>query len=283
MWQTEALKALPSLQETLKKFGLWPRKSLGQNFLLDLNLTRKIARQAGDLENTTIIEVGPGPGGLTRSLFLEGATRVIAIEKDPRALEALKPLKDVLGEALHLVEADALEVDYSHFPGPRKLVANLPYNISTVLLMKWLKTASLFESLTLMFQKEVAERLVASPSTSSYGRLSVITQWRTEVKLCFPIPPQAFFPQPQVTSQVVHVCPRDPQTLGVSFESLENITKIAFQQRRKMLKTCLKPLWGEKTLPHLQTLHLDPFQRPETLGIKDFVALASLNTKKDRV
>lgn len=274
------IRALPPLREIIGAHGLKAQKSLGQNFLFDLNLTQKIARSAGDMSTTTVIEVGPGPGGLTRALLLEGAQKVIAIEQDQRAVEALHSLATVSGPHLQVIYGDALQFDYSTIQGPKKIVANLPYNISTVLLINWLRQSFLFQSMTLMFQKEVAARLVASVGSSAYGRLSVMTQWRARVRRCFDIPPKAFIPAPKIISTVVHIEPYSCEDLSVSFEALEQVTKAAFGQRRKMLRSSLKELWGARTLDKIQQANLDPTLRAEELNIQDFVTLAKLHQNR---
>lgn len=273
------IRTLPPLREIIEAHTLKAQKSLGQNFLLDLNLTQKIARSAGDVSAAAIIEVGPGPGGLTRALFLEGARKVIAIEQDPRAVEALQSLITASDFHLQVIQGDALQFDYSSIEGPKKIVANLPYNISTVLLIKWLKQSFLFQSMTLMFQKEVAARLVASVGTSAYGRLSVMTQWRARVRRCFDIPPTAFVPAPKVISTVVHIEPYPCEDFAVPFEAMEHVTKAAFGQRRKMIRSSLKELWGAITADKIQQAKLDPTLRAEDLTVQDFVTLAKLHQK----
>ena len=269
-----SVEQLPPLKEVIDAFELRAKKSLGQNFLLDINLTRKIARSAKGLENFTVVEVGPGPGGLTRALFLEGASHVTAIEQDARAIKALQPLVEATGGHLSLVEGDALAFDYSALKGPIKIVANLPYNISTVLLVGWLEQAHLFQSMTLMFQKEVADRLVAEVGSSSYGRLSVMTQWRASAKRCFDLPPEAFTPAPKVTSTVVHIEPYHQESLDVPFKIMETVVKAAFSQRRKMIRSSLKSLWGTETISKIEVAGLNPESRAETLSVEDFVKLS---------
>ena len=272
------IENLPPLRDIIKTHQLSARKSLGQNFLLDLNLTRKIARAAGDLTDSTILEVGPGPGGLTRSLLLEGAQKVIALEQDGRAVEALHSLQQASKKRLQVIQGDALSYDYSSLNAPLKIVANLPYNISTVLLIKWIETIDLFSSLTLMFQKEVAHRLNAPIGHSNYGRLSVMVQWRAHVQICFDIPPSAFVPAPKVTSTVVHITPRtpDPQDPKISFKDMETVTRAAFGQRRKMIRSSLKSLWGEETLDKIHQAELCPEKRAQDLSLHEFLKLAAL-------
>ncbi|MBL0941428.1 MAG: 16S rRNA (adenine(1518)-N(6)/adenine(1519)-N(6))-dimethyltransferase RsmA [Alphaproteobacteria bacterium] len=265
---------LLSLQETLKKFALKPQKHLGQNFLLDLNLTDKIARAAGKLEGRSVIEIGPGPGGLTRSLLKAGAERVIAIELDPRCREALEDLR-ILSPKLEILAANALNVDVAILgQAPRKIVANLPYNIATVLLFQWLDKIKSFESLTLMFQKEVAQRLLAVPKSSSYGRLSVLTQWLCKVERVFDIPPQAFLPPPKVISTVVHLTPHAQPLAAADTKMLSLVVKTAFGQRRKMLRSSLKSIGYDKTEAILNKAHINPMCRAEELSVVEFCQLA---------
>ncbi|MEQ8603403.1 MAG: 16S rRNA (adenine(1518)-N(6)/adenine(1519)-N(6))-dimethyltransferase RsmA [Marivibrio sp.] len=268
------MAALPPLREVIAGSGLSARKGLGQNFLFDLNLTGKIARTAAPLDRGTVIEVGPGPGGLTRALLSEGATRVVAIEKDARCIEALAPLVEAADGRLVLLQADALTVDVEALgPPPRRIVANLPYNVATPLLIGWLKRAELFERLVLMFQKEVAERIVARPGDDAYGRLGVLTGWRAHAHIAFSLPPRAFTPPPKVESAVVDIEPRVPPPEDCRLADLEAVTAAAFGQRRKMLRRSLKTL-----TPAAETLiaetGLDPTARAETLTVADFAALA---------
>lgn len=270
-----AFDGLPPLREVLARHDLSARKSLGQNFLLDLNLTQKVARSAGTLAGVTVVEVGPGPGGLTRALLANGAARVIAVERDPRCLPALQEIADHHPGRLEVIEADALSTDFAALSTgePVKIVANLPYNIGTQLLLGWLLTEPwppYFLSLTLMFQKEVAQRIVAAPGSGAYGRLGVLAGWRTAAGLVFDIPPQAFIPPPKVTSSVVHLEPlADP--LPCSAQALGKVTMAAFGQRRKMLRQSLKPLGGERLL---ESCDIDPRRRAETLTIEEFCRLA---------
>jgi 16S rRNA (adenine1518-N6/adenine1519-N6)-dimethyltransferase len=265
---------LPPLREIIRRFELGARKSLGQNFLLDLNLTRRIARTAAPLHQANIIEIGPGPGGLTRALLFEGAQHVTAIERDPRCIAALRDLERAFPKRLTIIEGDALEIDVaSVVPVPRKIVANLPYNIATPLLIGWLGSAHAFESLTLMFQKEVAERLAAVPGDHAYGRLAVLTQWRCAVKLAFDVPPQAFVPAPKVTSTVVHLVPRAAPLASCDQAVLERVTSAAFGQRRKMLRQSLKSLGGD-TATLIAASGAQPTARAEELSVEQFCALA---------
>lgn len=269
-----AIAALPPLREVIAANDLGAKKQLGQNFLLDLNLTGRIARAAGDLTQGTVIEVGPGPGGLTRALLLAGARHVVAIERDRRCIAALQPLVEAASGRLTLIGADALTVDIASLgPAPRRIVANLPYNVATPLLMGWLDRLSALESLTLMFQKEVAERLRAAPGEEAYGRLSVIVQWLCTADLLFDIPPRAFTPPPKVTSSVVHLAPR-PRSLAMADKKLlERVTAAAFGQRRKMLRQSLKTL-GANPLALLAAAGIEPTLRAEQLSIPQFCALA---------
>lgn len=272
-----SLDGLPSLRDVIERHGLQAKKSLGQNFLLDLNLTFKVARAAGNLEGATVIEIGPGPGGLTRALLLNGAKKVIAIERDARALPALAEIAAHYPGRLATIEADAMKMDYAALSrglGDVRIVANLPYNIGTELLLGWLLTdpwPPFYRSLTLMFQREVAERITAWPNSAHYGRLGVLAGWRTEAKITFDIPPQAFWPPPKVTSSVVHIVPRNAP-LPADSKKLGRVTQAAFGQRRKMLRQSLKSLGGE---PLLAKVGIDPTRRAETLDVAEFVALAN--------
>jgi 16S rRNA (adenine1518-N6/adenine1519-N6)-dimethyltransferase len=265
---------LPPLRDIIRRFDLGARKSLGQNFLLDINLTRRIARTAAPLEQANIIEIGPGPGGLTRALLLEGAPHVTAIERDQRCIAALRELEAAFPGRLTIVEGDALEIDAASLTSaPRKIVANLPYNIATPLLIGWLGTVRAYESLTLMFQKEVAERLAAAPGDDAYGRLAVLTQWLCTVKLAFDVPPQAFVPPPKITSTVVHLTPRPAPLADCEQRLLERVTAAAFGQRRKMLRSSLKSLGGDAATL-IATAGVEPTARAEELSIEQFCALA---------
>ncbi|MGB8275734.1 MAG: 16S rRNA (adenine(1518)-N(6)/adenine(1519)-N(6))-dimethyltransferase RsmA, partial [Alphaproteobacteria bacterium] len=264
-------------REVIAAHGLAARKSLGQHFLLDLNLTRRIARAAGALDAGSVIEIGPGPGGLTRGLLLEGARDVVAIERDERCQGALAELAAAFPGRLKIIGADALQVDTCALARtltpPVKLVANLPYNIATALLLGWLKDVSAFASLTVMVQKEVAERLAAKPRTKAYGRLAVICQWLCAVRLLFDVAPRAFVPPPKVTSTVVQLTPR-PQPLGPArFAALETVTASAFGQRRKMLRSSLKTL-GVDVARLVAMAGVDAQVRAEELAVEQFCALA---------
>jgi 16S rRNA (adenine1518-N6/adenine1519-N6)-dimethyltransferase len=266
---------LPPLREVIARYGIGARKSLGQNFILDLNLTRRIARAAGPLDDGTTIEIGPGPGGLTRALLDEGAARVIAIERDPRCLAALGELAELYPGRLAIVDGDALKIDpVALAEKPRRIVANLPYNIATALLLRWLGRIGEYESLTLMFQREVAERLVAAPRTPAYGRLSILVQWLCEARILFDIPPRAFTPAPKVTSSVVRLTPRPMPLAPADKAVLERVTAAAFGQRRKMLRASLKSL-GVPVEPLLAAAGIAGTARAEELSVTEFCALAS--------
>ncbi|MFD2236071.1 16S rRNA (adenine(1518)-N(6)/adenine(1519)-N(6))-dimethyltransferase RsmA [Aureimonas populi] len=271
-----SLDTLPPLREVLAQHGLDPKKALGQNFLLDLNLTGKIARQALPLEGETVVEIGPGPGGLTRALLAHGASRVVAVEKDPRCLSALADISAHYPGRLEVVEADALKVDLAALAGgPFKVVANLPYNVGTQILLDLVAAPSwppLWSELVLMFQKEVAQRIVALENDPHFGRLGVLCGWRTEAHILFDVPPAAFTPPPKVTSSVVRLVPR-PAPLPAELATLEKVTAAAFGQRRKMLRQSLKSLGGEALLGRAG---IDPQRRAETLSVPEFVSLANL-------
>jgi len=265
---------LPPLREVIARYGIVAHKRLGQNFLLDLNLTGRMARSAGRLDQATVIEIGPGPGGLTRALLACGARRVLAIERDRRCLAALGELAAVYPGRLDVVAGDALEFDPATFSErPRKIVANLPYNIATLLVLGWLKQVGDYESLTLMLQREVAERLTAAPRSKSYGRLSILVQWVADVRILFDVPARAFVPPPRVTSSVVAILPRAEPLAPAHRPTLERITAAAFGQRRKMLRTSLKPL-GIMVGPLLERAGIVPTARAEELTVAEFCALA---------
>lgn len=268
----ERLAALPPLREVIARHELAARKALGQHFLLDGNLTDRIARAAGDLSSGTTIEVGPGPGGLTRSLLRAGAARVVAIERDRRAVAALADLAAACPDRLEVREGDALAIDLASLgQAPRRIVANLPYNVATPLLIGWLRQAAAFESFTLMFQKEVVERLAAKPRTKAYGRLSVLVQHVCEVAPLFDIAPSAFVPPPKVVSSVVRLRPR-PNVHG-DLSRLEVVTAAAFGQRRKMLRSSLRGAFDDPEAV-LGRLALSSTARAEELSVGDFVRLA---------
>ena len=262
------------LREVIARHGIVAHKSLGQNFLLDLNLTGRIARAAGPLENATVIEIGSGPGALTRALLAAGARRILAIERDDRCLAALGEIAAAYPGRLELVAGDALRLDPVELSdAPRKIVANLPYNIATPLLIGWLDRIGEYDSLTLMFQREVAERLTAAPRSKSYGRLSVLVQWLAEPQILFDIPPRAFVPPPKVTSSVVRIVPLNEPLARAEKSTLERVTAAAFGQRRKMLRTSLKTL-GIPVEPLLDRAGVAPTARAEELTVADFCALA---------
>ncbi len=267
-------KNLRPLREVINSYGLRAKKSLGQNFLLDLNLTFKIARAAGNVKDKNIIEIGPGPGGLTRGLLATEAAHVYAIEKDDRCIKALQELKDAYPNRFTLVSADALETNIVDIcPAPRAIAANLPYNISTPLLINWLKQITEIDSMTLMFQKEVAERIIAKPRTKAYGRISIISQWLCNVSKAFDIPPSAFTPPPKITSSVVHFSPLRERTDNADFTDMEKVTAAAFGQRRKTLRQSLKTL-GINSETLLDAAGVSSKARAEELSIVEFVKLA---------
>jgi 16S rRNA (adenine1518-N6/adenine1519-N6)-dimethyltransferase len=267
---------LPPLREVIAEHGLRAKKELGQNFLFDLNLTARIARVGGSLEGVRVIEVGPGPGGLTRALLAEGAREVIAIERDPRALPALAQIADAYPGRLTIISGDAMEMDYRALAdGPTRLIANLPYNIATPLLTGWLTLdpwPSFFESMTLMFQREVAERICAAPGEDPYGRLGVLAGWRTNARIAFNVGRQAFVPPPNVTSAVVHLVPKQ---IGddVRVKDLEQVTRAAFGQRRKMVRQSLKAT-GVPVEGLLAAGGLKGDERAEELPVDVFLAMA---------
>ena len=271
------IDGLPPLREIIAEHELTAKKSLGQNFLLDLNLTSKIARQAGDLTQCDVLEIGPGPGGLTRGLLHEGARRVLAIERDERLTPALDQIKDHYNGRLDVIFGDALEVDVTkHLRGPVKVVANLPYNVGTELLVRWLTPQNwppYWDSLTLMFQKEVAQRIVAQPKTKAYGRLALLVQWRCDAKMVMEISPQAFTPPPKVTSAVVHIERLSEPKFPADAKILERVVATAFNQRRKMLRASLKSL-APNIEEVLQSVGIVPTQRAEEINLEQFCALA---------
>ncbi|MDW9957004.1 16S rRNA (adenine(1518)-N(6)/adenine(1519)-N(6))-dimethyltransferase RsmA [Sinorhizobium meliloti] len=270
-----ALDGLPPLRDVIQRHGLDPKKALGQNFLLDLNLTQKIARTAGPLEDVTVIEVGPGPGGLTRAILALGAKKVVAIERDSRCLPALAEIGAHYPGRLDIIEGDALKVDFEALAGgPVRIIANLPYNVGTQLLVNWLLPGHwppFWQSMTLMFQREVGLRIVAGADDDHYGRLGVLCGWRTKARLAFDVPPQAFTPPPKVTSTVVHLEPVEAP-IPCPPAVLEKVTQAAFGQRRKMLRQSLKPLGGEALLAKAG---IDPQRRAETLTVEEFCRLAN--------
>ena len=268
---------LPPLRDVISRHGLRPKKSLGQNFLHDLNLTARIARAAEPLEATTVVEVGPGPGGLTRALLSLGARRVVAIERDERAIAALEEIAAYYPGRLDIVAGDALEADYDALLGPERaaIVANLPYNVGTALLIQWLTAEPwppFYDQMVLMFQREVAERIVARVGDKAYGRLAVLAGWRTEAKILFDVSPSAFVPPPSVTSSVVRLVPIE-RPIPCDSETLQRVTEAAFGQRRKMLRQSLKSL-GVDTAALLANANIEPTARAEEIDVAGFVALA---------
>jgi 16S rRNA (adenine1518-N6/adenine1519-N6)-dimethyltransferase len=270
---------LPPLREVIRAHGLDARKSLGQNFLLDLNLTSRIARSSGPLEGVTVVEVGPGPGGLTRALLANGAKRVVAVERDERCLPALAEIAARYPGRLEVISGDALATDWRalDIEAPARIVANLPYNVGTVLLTGWIEAEPwppFWENMNLMFQREVAERIVATPDKpKDYGRLAVLCGWRTRARILFDVSPSAFTPPPKVTSSVVQLMPR-PEPLPCRTADLSAVTAAAFGQRRKMLRQSLRTLAADPA-PLIEAAGLDPTARAETVPVEGFVALAN--------
>ena len=271
------IDGLPPLREVIATHGLSARKALGQNFLLDLNLTAKIARAAGDLTGCDVLEVGPGPGGLTRGLLAEGARRVVAIEKDARCLPALAEISAAYPGQLEVLNEDALQVDWvAHLTPPIKIVANLPYNVGTELLVRWLTPPvwpPQWQSLTLMFQREVADRIVASPGSKAYGRLAILAQWRCDARIAMTLPPEAFTPAPKVHSAVVHLAALPQPRFAADPAVLERVVAKAFNQRRKMLRAALKGLTPDIE-DRIVAAGLAPTDRAEQISIEGFCALA---------
>lgn len=267
--------AMPPLREVLDIYGIETKKSLGQNFIFDLNLTDKIARTAGKIDGEHVLEIGPGPGGLTRAILYNNAEKVTVIERDRRVIPILQELKNITGDRLSIIEDDALEFDESKIANGRKIkvIANLPYNIATELLFKWLNNINLFSSMTLMFQKEVADRIMAAPGNKAYGRLSIIAQWLCNVRHEFDINPAAFFPPPKVTSSLITLIPRPKPLAEADKNILEMICKAAFGQRRKTISNSLKQI-SDNPMELLSKAGIDPKTRPEDMSISDFCALA---------
>lgn len=268
------LSTLPPLRDVIRDHDLRAEKKLGQNFLLDQNITDKIVRACGDLKGLTIFEIGPGPGGLTRSLMGSAADKIIAIEFDDRAVAALQGLITFGDGRLEVIKGDALHADLKNMvAAPRAIVANLPYNISTVLLLKWLEDiwndSGAYQFMTLMFQKEVVERLMAKPGTKDYGRLSVMTQWLCHVSKAFDLPPEAFSPPPKVTSSIAVMKPR-ADILKADFAKMEKVLAVAFNQRRKMIRSSMKQF-----MPQIEELGIDPTLRAENLSVENYVAIAN--------
>jgi 16S rRNA (adenine1518-N6/adenine1519-N6)-dimethyltransferase len=272
-----AIDNLPPLREVIATHELNARKSLGQNFLLDLNLTSKIARQAGDLTGCDVLEIGPGPGGLTRGLLAEGARRVLAIEKDSRCIPALTEVAAAYDGRLQVIEGDALEVDpLEHLTPPIRVAANLPYNVGTELLVRWLTPQQwppFWTSLTLMFQKEVAERIVATPGSKAYGRLAILAQWRADARIVINLPPEAFSPPPKVSSAVVHLTALEEPRFPADPAVLSRVVAAAFNQRRKMLRASLKGV-APDIEDRLLAAGIKPTERAEQVSLEGFCALA---------
>ncbi|WP_421907160.1 16S rRNA (adenine(1518)-N(6)/adenine(1519)-N(6))-dimethyltransferase RsmA [Mameliella sp.] len=268
---------LPPLREVIAQHQLSARKSLGQNFLLDLNLTARIARVAGDLSETDVLEVGPGPGGLTRGLLAEGARKVLAVEKDTRCLPVLEEIAAAYPGRLEVIEGDALEIDpATHLAAPYAICSNLPYNVGTELLVRWLTPRDwppAWKSLTLMFQKEVAERIVAEPGSKAYGRLALLAQWRCDARIALTLPPGAFTPPPKVSSAVVHLTALPAPRYEADAKVLERVVAAAFNQRRKMLRAALKGL-SPQIEDHLAAAGIPPTERAERVPLEAFCALA---------
>jgi len=271
------IDSLPPLREVIAAHDLQPKKSLGQNFLLDLNLTAKIARQAGDLSGCDVLEIGPGPGGLTRGLLAEGARRILAVEKDARCLPALEEVAAAYPDRLQVINADALELDVlAHLTPPVRVVANLPYNVGTELLVRWLTPKAwppYWDSLTLMFQKEVAQRIVAQPGGKAYGRLAILSQWRCDARIVMQLPPEAFTPPPKVHSAVVHLQRLEIPRFEADAAVLSRVVAAAFNQRRKMLRSSLKGI-SPDIEAHLVAAGIKPTERAEQVPIEGFCALA---------
>ncbi|UWR01390.1 16S rRNA (adenine(1518)-N(6)/adenine(1519)-N(6))-dimethyltransferase RsmA [Ruegeria conchae] len=272
-----AIDSLPPLREVIATHQLSARKSLGQNFLLDLNLTAKIARQAGDLTQCDVLEIGPGPGGLTRGLLSEGARKVVAVEKDTRCIAALNDIAAAYPGQLEVINGDALEIDpLAHLTPPIRVAANLPYNVGTELLVRWLTPPEwppFWQSLTLMFQREVAERIVAQPGSKAYGRLAILAQWRAEARIAMSLPPGAFTPPPKVSSAVVHLAALPEPRFPADARTLSRVVAAAFNQRRKMLRASLKG-----TAPDIEdrllAAGIKPTERAEQIPLEAFCALA---------
>lgn len=271
------IDTLPPLRQVIADHGLSARKSLGQNFLLDLNLTAKIARQAGDLTGADVLEIGPGPGGLTRGLLAEGARRVLAVEKDSRCLPALQEIAAAYPGRLEVINADALKLEATaHLTPPIRIIANLPYNVGTELLIRWLTPPQwppFWDSLTLMFQREVAERIVAQPGSKAYGRLALLAQWRAEARIVMSLPPEAFIPPPKVSSAVVHLTALPAPRYPADPKNLETVVARAFNQRRKMLRAALKGL-APDIEDRLIAAGIRPTDRAETVSLEQFCTLA---------
>ena len=272
-----AIDNLPPLRDVIAAHQLSARKSLGQNFLMDLNLTAKIARQAGDLTECDVLEIGPGPGGLTRGLLSEGARKILAIEKDARCLPVLQQISEAYPDRLQVINGDALDIDpLDHLTPPIRIAANLPYNVGTELLVRWLTPKDwppFWQSLTLMFQREVAERIVAQPGSKAYGRLAILSQWRSEARIALSLPPGAFTPPPKVSSAVVHLTALPEPRFPADAATLSRVVAAAFNQRRKMLRAALKSV-SPDIEDHLNAAGIKPTERAEQVPLEAFCALA---------
>ncbi len=270
---------LPPLREVIEAHGLRAKKALGQNFLLDLNLTSKIARQAGNLDHCDVLEIGPGPGGLTRGLLSEGARKVLAIEKDARCIPALEEIAAAYPDRLEILQGDALDIDpLAHLVPPVRVAANLPYNVGTELLIRWLTPPQwppYWQSLTLMFQKEVAQRITAQPGSKAYGRLSILAQWRCHAQIVMELPPEAFSPPPKIHSAVVHLEARETPAYPADAEKLSRVVAAAFNQRRKMLRAALKVL-AKDAEARIEAAGIAPTARAEDISIEDFCKLSAV-------
>ena len=274
-----AKDTLPPLREVIEAHGLRAKKALGQNFLLDLNLTSKIARQAGNLDHCDVLEIGPGPGGLTRGLLSEGARKVLAIEKDARCIPALEEIAAAYPDRLEILQGDALDIDpLAHLVPPVRVAANLPYNVGTELLIRWLTPPQwppYWQSLTLMFQKEVAQRITAQPGSKAYGRLSILAQWRCHAQIVMELPPEAFSPPPKIHSAVVHLEARETPAYPADAEKLSRVVAAAFNQRRKMLRAALKVL-AKDAEARIEAAGIAPTARAEDISIEDFCKLSAV-------
>lgn len=274
----QSILDLPSISDTLKEHGFYTKKSLGQNFIFDLNVTNKIVRCAGDLKGRVVIEVGPGVGSLSRPILLADPEKLIVIEKDDRTLPILGQLKQIAGDKFDVISDDALNINYrelkEQFNKPMKIIANLPYNVGTELLLRWLEDVNMFESLTLMFQREVAERICAKPSDEHYGRLSIISDLLCDCKILFDVAPTVFFPPPKVYSSVVSIIPRAKPKYDVDMNKLKNVTRSAFSQRRKSIRNSLKSVFGDRVEEVLNKYNIDSNLRAENLTVEQFCKLA---------
>ncbi|MDX1949153.1 MAG: 16S rRNA (adenine(1518)-N(6)/adenine(1519)-N(6))-dimethyltransferase RsmA [Rickettsiales bacterium] len=279
MQLSEKINNLPSISEILKENDFFTKKSLGQNFIFDLNFTSKIARQAGNLENYLVIEIGGGAGSLTRAILQENPKKLLVIEKDERCIKILSELKEISENKMEIINQDALKVDYkkivAEYKLPTKIIANLPYNVGTELLLIWYKNAKIFDELILMFQKEVAERITAKTNDEQYGRLSIISNLVAESEILFLVPPSIFYPPPRVYSAIVRVKPRKEILFNCNLEKLSKITASAFNQRRKTIRNSLKNIFAENTEKTLQDLNIDGNLRAENLSPEQFAKLAA--------